>query len=276
MKTRVLFGVVGAIFVLLALYVFPPIVATVAMVILSVIAAQEFTAVAAGRKSGAVQLAAMMIAALMAIASASSSTPMFWPCLVMFVAIVVLFIILLRTHTRFSFTHIAAAFFGGAVIPYLLMSLVRILTMPNGKIYILLPLLAAWGSDTCALFVGMKFGKHKLAPVVSPKKTVEGSIGGVLGAAVLSVLYAVVVHFVWKQALLTTILQYLLLGICGAVLGQIGDLSFSVVKRGSGIKDYGKIFPGHGGVLDRFDSVLFVAPAMELMIYAFAMFGSIL
>jgi phosphatidate cytidylyltransferase len=187
--------------------------------------------------------------------------------------LVVLFVFLLKTHKKYGFSDIAGAFIAGVVLPYLLMSLIRILRLPDGNIYILLPLLAAWGSDTCALFAGMAFGKHKLAPVVSPKKTVEGSIGGVLGAVVLAIVYAVVIHLLFDYSLPTLLLQYAVLGFFGSILGQIGDLSFSVVKRGSGIKDYGKIFPGHGGVLDRFDSVIFVAPAIELLINAFTMMG---
>ena len=274
MRTRVIFGVAGAVFVLLALYVFPPIIATVAMILLSILAAQEFSAAVAGRRSGPIQLIAMIVAACMAIAS-SSLLPNtdFWIRVVVFLALVVLFAFLLRTHSRYGFSDIAAAFVAGIVLPYLLMSLIRILNLPSGNVYILLPLLAAWGSDTCALFAGMAFGKHTLAPVVSPKKTVEGSIGGVIGAVVLSIIYAVIIHFICHYSLTTVLLQYSVLGFFGSILGQIGDLSFSVVKRGSGIKDYGKIFPGHGGVLDRFDSVIFVAPAIELLIYAFMLIG---
>ena len=274
MKTRVVFGVVGAAFVLLALYVFPPIVATIAMVLLSVCAAQEFTAAAAGKHSGPLQLLAMILAACMASVSSSLLTNTdFWIRVVVFVSLVDLFIFLLRNHKKYGFSAIAGAFIAGVVLPYLLMSLIRILNMPSGNVYILLPLLAAWGSDTCALFAGMAFGRHKLAPEVSPKKTIEGSIGGVIGAVVLSLIYAVGVHFVCDYSLSTILLQYTVLGFFGSILGQIGDLSFSVVKRGSGIKDYGRIFPGHGGVLDRFDSVIFVAPAIELLIHAFILVG---
>ena len=128
---------------------------------------------------------------------------------------------------------------------------------------VLLPLLAAWGADTCALFSCMLFGKHKLAPVVSPKKTVEGAVGGVVGGAVLVLIAAVIMNRTLDLEM--PLWSAVVLGAVGAVLGEIGDLSFSVIKRQTGIKDYGHIFPGHGGVLDRFDSVLFVAPFAELL-----------
>ena len=133
----------------------------------------------------------------------------------------------------------------------------------HGSFIVLLPLLAAWGADTCALFSGMLFGKHKLAPVVSPKKTVEGAVGGVVGGAVLVLIAAVIMNRTLDLEM--PLWSAVVLGAVGAVLGEIGDLSFSVIKRQTGIKDYGHIFPGHGGVLDRFDSVLFVAPFAELL-----------
>ncbi len=274
MKTRVIFGVAGAIVVLLALFVFPPFVAQILMTVLSVAAAQEFTAaVMAIRKTHMpmLQIAAMLLALFMALASARNSYDGYWVRAVVLLGVVVLFGFLLRCHTKLGFTEIAGAFFGGIVIPYLLMSLIRMFTMADGKTYILIPLLAAWGSDTCALFAGMAFGKHKLAPVISPKKTVEGSIGGVLGAVILLVLYGFAAKTLAGTQL--SLLLCVALGLFGAVLGQIGDLSFSIVKRESGIKDYGKIFPGHGGVLDRFDSVIFVAPAVELLLHLFAKLG---
>ena len=170
-------------------------------------------------------------------------------------------------------SQVSWGFFGALIVPYLMLSLVRIFQMDFlpigdtdlqiGQFIVLLPLLAAWGADTCALFAGMFFGKHKLAPVVSPKKTVEGAVGGVVGGAVLVLLAALLMNTFLDLDM--PIWAALVLGGVGAVLGEIGDLSFSIIKRQTGIKDYGHIFPGHGGVLDRFDSVLFVAPFAEIL-----------
>lgn len=273
MKTRVAFGVVGAIVVVLALFVFPPIVAQVLMMALSVAAAQEFTAAIAGKQNKSLQLAAMLLALGMSWASARDSYNPYWTRGMLYIGIVVLFVILLRCHKKIGFTEIAGAYVGGIIIPYMLMSLIRMFTMQggNGALYLLVPLLAAWGSDTCALFAGMAFGKHKLAPVISPKKTIEGSVGGVVGATVLLVIYGIAVSSLTDTTL--SVPLCIAVGIFGAILGQVGDLSFSIVKRKSGIKDYGKIFPGHGGVLDRFDSVIFVAPVVELLLHLFTNLG---
>ena len=142
--------------------------------------------------------------------------------------------------------------------------------------FILLILCFAWGGDTCAYFAGRAFGKHKLCPVVSPKKTVEGAIGGVLGTMVFGVIitlvYSVAANrmeaFTRSNIGVSMYVIIALLGFVAAVLGIYGDLFASVVKRQCGIKDYGTIFPGHGGILDRFDSVMFIAPFVAMVITA--------
>ena len=142
--------------------------------------------------------------------------------------------------------------------------------------FILLILCFAWGGDTCAYFAGRAFGKHKLCPVVSPKKTVEGAIGGVLGTMVFGVIitlvYSVAANrmeaFTRSNIGVSMYVVIALLACVAAVLGIYGDLFASVVKRQCGIKDYGTIFPGHGGILDRFDSVMFIAPFVTMVITA--------
>ena len=142
--------------------------------------------------------------------------------------------------------------------------------------FILLILCFAWGGDTCAYFAGRAFGKHKLCPVVSPKKTVEGAIGGVLGTMVFGVIVTLIYSvaadrmeaFTRSNIGVSMYVIIALLACIAAVLGIYGDLFASVVKRQCGIKDYGTIFPGHGGILDRFDSVMFIAPFVTMVIIA--------
>ena len=142
--------------------------------------------------------------------------------------------------------------------------------------FILLILCFAWGGDTCAYFAGRAFGKHKLCPVVSPKKTVEGAVGGVLGTMVFGVLVTIIYSvaadrmeaFTRSNIGVSMYIIIALLACVAAVLGIYGDLFASVVKRQCGIKDYGTIFPGHGGILDRFDSVMFIAPFVTMVVIA--------
>lgn len=149
----------------------------------------------------------------------------------------------------------------------------EMLADPMESIYVLLLILGfAWGGDTSAYFAGRAFGKHKLAPVVSPHKTVEGAIGGVLGSVAVGLVITFIYVAAYEEPMLMSSLGnayygvVVLLGAVGSLLGILGDLTASVVKRQCGIKDYGTIFPGHGGIMDRFDSVMFVAPFVVLVL----------
>ena len=130
--------------------------------------------------------------------------------------------------------------------------------LPGGIFSVWLVFVCSWGCDTCAYCVGMLIGNHKLAPILSPKKSIEGGIGGILGAALIGVLYGLAINY-WGNAA-ADILEYAIIGAVGGAISQIGDLAASAIKRYHNIKDYGKLIPGHGGILDRFDSVIFTAP----------------
>lgn len=275
MKARVIFGVAGFIAVLLALYVFPSIVLEIAVAALCLFATYEVlgpTRLVHNR----LELLLCLLVSLGLAVGHLTVLPVSMSAVVqglIFVLLVGSFAIELKFHDSMNVSQVSWGFFGALVVPYLMLSLLRIFQMDFqpvgntdfqvGQFIVLLPLLAAWGADTCALFAGMLFGKHKLAPVVSPKKTVEGAVGGVVGGAVLVLLAVLVMNAL--MGLDMPVWAALVLGGAGAVLGEIGDLSFSIIKRQTGIKDYGHIFPGHGGVLDRFDSVLFVAPFAEIL-----------
>ena len=265
----------GFIAVLLALYVFPSIVLEIAVAALCLFATYEVlgpTRLVHNR----LELLLCLLVSLGLAVGHFTVLPVSMSAVVqglIFVLLVGSFAIELKFHDSMNVSQVSWGFFGALVVPYLMLSLLRIFQMDFqpvgntdfqvGQFIVLLPLLAAWGADTCALFAGMLFGKHKLAPVVSPKKTVEGAVGGVVGGAVLVLLAVLVMNAL--MGLDMPVWAALVLGGAGAVLGEIGDLSFSIIKRQTGIKDYGHIFPGHGGVLDRFDSVLFVAPFAEIL-----------
>lgn len=275
MKARVLFGVIGFVAVLLALYVFPPIVLEIAVALLCLFATYEVLGPTRLVHNRLELLLCLLVSAGLAVGH-FSVLPLDLQDVVqglIFVLLVGSFAVELKFHDSMNVSQVSWGFFGALIVPYLMLSLLRIFQMDFlpigdtdlqiGQFIVLLPLLAAWGADTCALFAGMFFGKHKLAPVVSPKKTVEGAVGGVVGGAVLVLLAALLMNTFLDLDM--PIWAALVLGGVGAVLGEIGDLSFSIIKRQTGIKDYGHIFPGHGGVLDRFDSVLFVAPFAEIL-----------
>lgn len=137
----------------------------------------------------------------------------------------------------------------------------------HGLFYVLITLLGAWLADTGAYFTGTLIGKHKLCPQISPKKTVEGLVGGTVTNAVLFVVFAFLYsEFLSPVKVVPDYAAFVFLGVACSVLGLVGDLTASLIKRQCHIKDYGNIMPGHGGMMDRFDSVLFVAPFMLIVI----------
>ena len=165
---------------------------------------------------------------------------------------------------KISFSKVAISFMAGVILPLLLGSVVRIHMMSSGRFFVLIPFVLAFLSDTGAYFAGLKFGKRKLAPLISPKKSVEGVIGGVIGAMIGMLIYCVVLQLCFDFTI-----RYWLVpvyGLLGSLAGVFGDLCFSVVKRQTGIKDYGNLIPGHGGILDRFDSTMVVGPLAEILL----------
>ena len=164
---------------------------------------------------------------------------------------------------RIPFQDLALVFTAGIIIPWMLSSLVRLgLNDPKAP-YLLLPFVITWLSDSGAFFVGRSLGKTKLAPALSPHKTVEGCVGGFVCAIAAAMLYGLVLHLCGYRVQIGLLAIY---GFFGSLAGQTGDLAFSAIKREHGVKDYSNLLPGHGGMLDRFDSTIFTAPMLELLV----------
>ena len=157
-------------------------------------------------------------------------------------------------YPKYHAEQVMAAFFGVVYVAVMPSFIFLTRSLPDGKFLVWLIFLCSWGCDTCAYCVGMLIGKHKMAPVLSPKKSIEGAVGGVAGAALLGVIYAAATQ--GKMA------EYALICAVGALISMVGDLAASAIKRNQNIKDYGKLIPGHGGILDRFDSVIITAPVI--------------
>ena len=172
--------------------------------------------------------------------------------------IIITLLILVIMNKNISIRDISVTFLGILYIPFLMF---HIIYLDKTK-YIWLIFIIAFGTDTFAYIAGNLFGKTKLCPKISPNKTVEGSIGGIIGSTILTIIYSIFLG-------LTPIWKLILLSIICSIIAQLGDLVASRIKRLCGIKDYGFIMPGHGGVLDRFDSIIFTAPVIYYYISIF-------
>ena len=180
---------------------------------------------------------------------------------------ILLMFVFVFAYPKYHSRQVMAVFFGFFYVAIMLSYVYQIRELPKGLYLAFLVFLCSWGCDTCAYCVGMLIGKHKMSPKLSPKKSVEGAVGGVAGAALLGVIYAAAIG---KK--LSGDVNYMVVFavICavGALISMVGDLAASAIKRNQGIMDYGKLIPGHGGILDRFDSVIFIAPVIYYLAQA--------
>ncbi|MDE6101419.1 MAG: phosphatidate cytidylyltransferase [Ruminococcus sp.] len=189
---------------------------------------------------------------------------------IVLVSAFVIFVTWLKKHKEIRYEQIFFVLAVMVLVPQAMSTMVRINNFNDkeGLFLLIMGLCGAWIADTGAYFSGVALGKHKLCPEISPKKTIEGFIGGILTTGIV---YAVAFFVRSGSDVKTALLAFIMGAVC-AVIGTVGDLSASMVKRQIGFKDYGKIMPGHGGLMDRFDSVLFVLPTF----YAFIVIADVI
>lgn len=173
-----------------------------------------------------------------------------------FLLVVFLMMIIPVLNTEINFIDIALTILPWFYVVIFFSFILFIDEMNNGTYLLWLIFISSWSCDTLAYYFGRAFGKHKLIPKVSPKKTIEGSLGGLLGSVIGCTLYGIVIS---RYGVDIELYHYMAIGVLGGVFGQLGDLVASSIKRYTGVKDYSNLIPGHGGILDRFDSILFVA-----------------
>ena len=184
-------------------------------------------------------------------------------------ALILLLFVYVFTYPRYKTDQVTGAFFGVVYVAVMLSCIYELRIMEHGVFLVWLIFISSWGCDTCAYCVGMLFGKHKMSPKLSPKKSVEGAVGGVVGAAAIGAIYAAAISGSMGGDAYT-IISFAVISAVGGLISMIGDLAASAIKRNRGIKDYGKLIPGHGGILDRFDSVIFIAPVIYYLAQAFS------
>lgn len=260
MKTRIITGAVLVV-VLAAILLTPPTILTGAIILISIVGLYEFYK-ATGMWDKKTVCAVGIVAAIAMPFLHNIPTSLYMPLAYVFMFL--LFLSMLIKHKTLSVVDAAMTIFSVIYVPYFLTNLLYIRELSYGNLLIWLPFVGAFLTDTCAYFAGVFLGRHKLCPNISPKKTIEGSVGGILGCMGSCMLYGLILEKAWNIDV--NYINLAILGIIMAIVSQIGDLSASIIKRKFGIKDYGKLFPGHGGILDRLDSVIMIAPVVYLFL----------
>ncbi len=189
------------------------------------------------------------------------------------IIMLILLTLMVVAHNRVSPVDGAVTLLGAYYIPFLFSFFVLIRNMEDGLALFIIGILGSVAADTFALFAGLLWGKKKLIPAISPKKTVAGSIGSFAGSTVALVIYGLILHYAGLMSQPVSVLHFAILGLLLGGTSQLGDLSASAIKRYCGIKDFGKLIPGHGGILDRFDSMLFNVPLVYCYIHLLRALG---
>lgn len=263
MKTRIISGIVMALIVAVVLVLgmlWSPYVITVAIALLAAAAVYELLHNAAGIRSKATWIGACVYAALVVVAGSLKTYSFIGIFTVSVLYAIYAVFMILKNHKDFDLAKIAVSY--ALPIPFAVafFCLGGIINNSNGIYYLLLLLNFSSVCDMGAYFVGVTCGKHKLCPEISPKKTVEGAVGGIASSVIVALI--LVLSFGMKQNMLAT----LLLTVPFCILSMVGDLFASAIKRSVGLKDYSNLIPGHGGILDRVDSIIMIAPLMYLVI----------
>ena len=253
MKTRILAAVALLPLLFVCIFFLPKVCTAIVFGLAGAIGAYELLHATGHVKHPRLVLYAAVSAFLMSMWSWSGQSRG-WFSLLVVAVFAAYFGEMMANHIKLTFDKVAMCLVAALIVPYLLTSLVRILGMR----------LMAFLPDTGAYFAGRAFGRHKLAPVISPKKTIEGVVGGAVSAVAGMLVYAVIMNTYFGMQV--NYVYAVIFGLASAAGSVFGDLCFSVIKRQTGIKDYGNLIPGHGGILDRFDSMMVVGPLAEALL----------
>ena len=275
MKTRIITAILAIVIILVPCFVFlHSFVLPLILGLFSAIAVYEIINATGGKNKILLALSCLTAAAIPFVFHFNFEIP-FMPVAVIYV--LAYLIIMVPMHKITKFNDVITALFSTVAVPCSLSFFILLrdtyirypakFTKSAGVFLILLAMFCAWMTDTFAYFTGKFLGKHKLCPNVSPNKTIEGAVGGIIGNMIAcSVMFIIFDRFFFTVHTLA-IWQIIIISAILSVISMFGDLSASLIKRNHGIKDFGNIFPGHGGVMDRIDSCLFVLPALYVSLY---------
>lgn len=268
LKQRLIFGILGAVLAVGVVVFCPVKVVGIILALIALIGLGEFYNVTGlfKKKTPAVLLGFAFCLSVF-YGAVFAPDKMYEYALIVFVVYVFLLMtVMVFFRSKCTFADCAISFAGAVYISVFFAHIILLRQLEAGKLLIWVLFISAWGTDTCAYFAGRALGKHKLCPSISPKKTVEGAIGGTFGCILLVGVYLGIIANV--NGLSVNWLNTVVVSALAALFSQIGDLAASCIKRDNNSKDYGNLIPGHGGILDRFDSVLLISPlCFYLMVY---------
>lgn len=264
--TRLLSSIIIVAITFLVILSGGPLLAAV-LAVISVIAFFELTKAVKvhtqGKSCNALETVGLLgiIGFYLALYLTKSNQVMCFALVMTFLAIMFVYVF---SFPKFQASQVMSAFFSVIYAPVLLSFIYRTRELEGGIYIVWMIFISSWICDTCAYAVGMLLGRRKLAPKLSPKKSIEGALGGVIGSALAGALFGYgVTHFAAPDP--NVVVGFAIIGAVGAVISQVGDLAASAIKRNEEIKDYGKLIPGHGGIMDRFDSVIFASPVIYFL-----------
>ncbi len=260
MRTRIISGVLGFIILLAVVYT-GGVILDFFLLCVSILGLYEFKRAIKCKDIKVISFSSYTFALALFIISITNNYKYLSLIIIAYFLVLMLLFVLIK---EVNILDMAFTLLSSFYIPFLIfhISFLYKLTDKNGSLLIWIIFITAWATDTFAYFTGMLFGKRKLCPKLSPKKTIEGAFGGIIGSILITVLFIMF----FKLGMIT---KFVILSIICSVFAQIGDLTASKIKRFVGIKDYGNIIPGHGGILDRFDSLIFTAPIVYYYVIYF-------
>jgi len=265
MKNRLLVAAIAVPVLFVILFFLPPVVLAVVTAALCAVAAVEFMRAVCGALSAPVRYMTVAAAALMPLTRLTGNAGA--PVLVGVVYLLALFAVAVVRYEKgkpVSVRNLLACVFAALAYPTLMGTLNGLKGMENGRLLVLLPVIITFCCDSAAYFAGVYLGKKKITPQVSPHKSLEGFLGGLVGGLACVMIYGLIVTLASKVTVNFGLLA--VYAVLGCLACELGDLAFSLIKRLCGVKDYGRLIPGHGGVLDRFDSMSFVAPLVYALV----------
>ncbi len=267
LKQRITVGVIGAAFAVLVLCLGVKTVATVMSLIALIGLSEIYSATGILKKQNKLCMMGYIYTVLLYLAIVLSKNAVLALGIGVVIYAAFLMVYMIFNHDIIGFNEISELFFSTMYVTALFSYIILVRKLPVGNFVIWIIFITAWLSDTAAFAVGRRFGKNKLIPEVSPKKTVEGAAGGLAGSLLFNLIFGLICSNVFGCTV--NYLMLSVLAIVAGVMSQLGDLAASCIKREHGIKDFSNLLPGHGGILDRFDSVLFVAPVVYYFVIIF-------